>query len=244
MKYCIVDERLPADCESALLAQGVKIIKLAPLRTVAGAVSSHTDIILFRHGGNIICPKRYLCENPDTARQIYSLSSFINIKESPECPEGAYPHDAVFNALVIGKYLFAKCDSVCRDILDYADSAGLTVINVKQGYPACTVLAVGDDAAITSDLGMARILDKLGIDTLTVSEDASVLLPPYKNGFIGGCGGALGDDIYFAGNLFSHKDGQRIADFIESHGKRVKSLASEASWLCDLGGLFFYENNT
>ncbi|MBR2651210.1 MAG: hypothetical protein IKD45_06070 [Clostridia bacterium] len=243
MKYCIVDERLPAPCESALTEKGFGIIKLAPISALPSPIASHTDIILFKNKSNIICSERYLSENPEIRASLYGLSSFINIKECREYPFGEYPRDAIFNALTVGERLFARCESVCRDILEYAEEAGLSVINVKQGYPACTVLAIGEDAAITSDRGMARALIFAGVDTLLIDEDSAISLPPYKNGFIGGTAGRIGKDIYFAGNISALRDGENVTRFIESHGYVPHSLAPDASGLCDLGGLFFYEDN-
>ncbi len=249
MKICLCDERLPTACRATLEKEGFTTLPLPGVRGVEAAISSHTDIVLFRHKDRIIIPRSYADENAALTEKIQAVFGELNVIRSNAAPYGTYPENACYNALVMGKLLFAKQDTVCRDILKYAAEAGLKTVNVKQGYPACTVLPVTDGAAITADRGMERELLAQGIRVLSVRDSECILLPPYKNGFIGGCAARLGDAIYFMGNLERHPDASRIKAFIEENGMRAVSLA-KGEYLYDVGGAVlsdsdaFPENST
>ena len=133
--------------------------------------------------------------------------------------------------------LFAKCDTASRTVLNLAESCGLTLVNVKQGYPACTVLALPSSFAITADPGMASALGNHGIRATRIEESESIKLPPYKNGFIGGTAGVLDGTVYFIGNLLSHPSGELIRDTLLSAGYSAVSLDESADSLFDLGGM-------
>ena len=120
---------------------------------------------------------------------------------------------------------------------ELAEQNGMDIVNVKQGYPACTVLALGSRLAITADKGMAHALSKNGIRTLIIEESEKIALPPYKNGFIGGAAGILGNTVYFIGNLFSHPSGEKIRDTLKNAGYEAVSLDSSEDSLFDLGGM-------
>ena len=44
------------------------------------------------------------------------------------------PHDVIFNALPLGKSIYARLDSVSKSILEIAAKDGYSTKNVKQGY--------------------------------------------------------------------------------------------------------------
>ena len=154
---------------------------------------------------------------------------------------GSYPNDAIFNALVIGKRLFCKTDSVSSDVLRLAEREGLEVIGVKQGYPACTTLAISDRAAVTSDKGMAKALEKSGISTLLIPESEKIKLPPYKNGFIGGAAGKFGDKIFFLGNVNALPYCDALLALMTDEGVSALSLDEESDSLLDLGGIILHK---
>jgi hypothetical protein len=194
---------------------------------------------MFRHGKTIITSAEYARENPSVFEKIREALPHFDIRLSSERFGKEYPHDAIFNALVIGDKIFCKTDSVCREILAYASEVGLKAVGVRQGYPACTALAISDTHAITSDEGMAKALRGEGIEVLTVHECDKILLPPYKNGFIGGTAGRLGKDIYFAGNPASLPYFDKIEAFAKAADVNLLTLNEESDNLTDLGGLAF-----
>ena len=98
-----------------------------------------------------------------------------------------------------------------------AKSMGLTFIDVPQGYARCSCLPVDETSIITADRGIIGPCRAAGLSVLEVTP-GHVLLPGYTYGFIGGCGGRVGDTIVFHGSLNQHPDGDAIRRFIEERG--------------------------
>ena len=235
MKLCFVDERLSAECERALSDEGCTVVRIPPLAAVTPAIASHTDISCFKCNNRIFVPKS---RSEQFSAALYEGCDTVVIPCGTE-PRSPYPTDTPYNALVIGRHLFARIDGLCPEIKEYIAECGITAVNVKQGYAACTVLPVGDGAAITADKGMQKVLSECGIEVLLIRDDATIKLPPYSNGFIGGAATALGRKIFFFGNLDAIADAKCIREFIIAHGYTPISLDESADALYDLGGAVF-----
>ena len=240
-KYIIVDGRISKDSLRSLEALGFSPILLPKSDSLPEPLSSHTDMVLFHHGRTLISTAEYMERHPSLFRKIKEALPHFDIRISEEKLGKSYPFDAILNALVIGDKIFCKTDSVCREILSYAKEVGLRVINVRQGYPACTVLPISDSFAITSDMGMRDAMISEGIRVLTVPECDKILLPPYKNGFIGGSAGKDGEKIYFAGNPKALPYFNIMEEFAVEAGVALITLDAEFCGLTDLGGLAFCE---
>ena len=65
--------------------------------------------------------------------------------------------------LTVGKRIFCREKTVAPEVLDIAANCGYEIINVNQGYPACTVLPLGEHHALTADEGMYRAMENCGI---------------------------------------------------------------------------------
>lgn len=244
MKYVIFDERLPRECVNSLRKLGFNTLSLPPVSGVCSPISSHTDIVLFRYGRSIVLSHKYAEENPLTLARLRGCLTGFEFIFTDDVHGGEYPSDAIFNALVMKNRIFCKKSSISGAVISLAEKYGARIIDTKQGYPACTVLAIGQRHAITSDRGMAKKLISEDIDVLTVPETERILLKPYKNGFIGGCAGVFGDTVYFIGNLRAHPQSEDIQSFICDAGFRAVSLMPRAECLFDLGGLCFCEQHT
>ena len=230
--FVLVDERISEKCVCSLVAEGFNPIKLPAVPSLPSAIASHTDIIAFKLKNKIFLSKAYFNAFFDVLSPLESEILCLT-----ECSQGInYPLDAIFNGLVMGDKLFCKRDSFSKEIIASAEALGIKTISVKQGYPACTVLKISENAAITADRGMANVLKNEGISVLEI-ENGDVSLPPYEYGFIGGAGGVSEDTIYFFGDIHTHRDSKRIIEFIAENGKRVRSLSDEP--LVDLGGMIF-----
>ena len=235
MKCAIVDERISEKCKRALLIRGFYIIKLPAAKNLGEAVKSHPDMIMFRHGNRIITSAEYCEDYSYIFSDLREYSEGTSFTFTADEMEKEYPKDAVFNALVIGERLFAKCDTVSPAVLEYARSSGLETVHVNQGYPACTTLAFGG-SAITADRGMARTLKESGIRVTEIS-NGGISLPPYEYGFIGGASGVFGNTVYFLGNIDTHPDSELIKYAIRYEGYDYISLSDEP--LADLGRIIF-----
>ena len=235
MKIVIASNKISPKCERALTLRGFKVIALPPDLSLGEAVSSHPDTILFRADNEIITTADYC----DCASYIFSdLREYcreVKISFSSETRGKKYPRDCIMNALVVGKRIFAKSDTLSEAVREFAERRGYEIIHVNQGYPACTVLSFGD-SAITADCGMSRALSGAGIKVTEISQ-GHIALSGCEYGFIGGASGVFGREVYFLGDIMSHPDGEAICRAVTNAGFTPISLSDEP--LCDLGGLIF-----
>ena len=124
--------------------------------------------------------------------------------------------------------------------MEYAKAAGLEINNTKQGYPACTTLALSNSSAISADEGMARVLSQNGIN-VTLINNGDISLPPYEYGFIGGASGVYRDKLYFIGDYKLHRDAEKIENSIKEVNLTPLSLG--AFPLLDLGRIIFIDSD-
>ena len=217
MTVAIVDGRIGSAVRENLFAEGFCIFELPRCARLPDAVASHPDMLMIRLGDELIVEGGFYEENRELFDCLSEILSSINIKPTHSRVEDKYPHDCILNALRIDKRLFVKSDSVSREVLAAADRIGLKTVSVRQGYPACTVLALGSTHAITADRGMAKALSREGIEVLLI-ENGDVSLPPHEYGFIGGAAGVFGNKVYFLGDLKTHRHGDKIRRFCEGAG--------------------------
>ena len=168
-------------------------------------------------------------------REYYRRLSFIFVSETPT---SVYPGDCGLNALRIGNKIYARMKSLAETVKKTAIKENAELKDVKQGYPACSVLKLTDKAAITSDRGMAKTLSEDGVEVLLIQE-GYISLPPHQYGFIGGASFVYSNTVYFFGDLKSHPDNDKILSFVEGLGLRAVSLGEGA--LLDLGGALVFE---
>jgi hypothetical protein len=234
--YALVDCRISEKCKRELSRCGFSVISLPPMKGLPSPIASHTDILTFYIDKTLFISEKYAEEHPEIYEMQKRELTGIDIRTTKEYQKEVYPTDALFNGLVLGNHLFCRRDSFSREIIEFAESRGYTTVNVKQGYPACTVLKISENAAITADRGMAKALSDNGI-TVTLIENGSISLPPYEYGFIGGAGAAFGDKVYFLGDITSHPSYCKISDAISKCSKHPHFLSDEG--LADLGGITF-----
>lgn len=233
MNILIVDERIDEKCERALIKEGFFLLKLPCDVRLGKAVGSHPDTLLFYSDGQIITTAEYAEDALYFFTDIREYSPSTRLRFTDEKRGAEYPTDCIMNALVIGKRIFGRTDSLSAAIREYAECQGYELIHTRQGYPACSVLAFGN-AAITADEGLALLLEKNGVRVTRISA-GGISLPPHQYGFIGGASGVVGDKIYFFGNIDTHPDGERICEAIRREGFTPISLSDGE--LVDLGGI-------
>ncbi len=237
MKCAVVDQRISADCERGLLKRGFRLIKLPSADFLSKPLCSHPDMLMFYHGEKIITSAEYCNIAPYVFSDIREYSPKTEILFTADAQSPVYPNDALFNALVINGKLIAKTDTLSPSVLEYARSCDMEIINVKQGYPACTTLGFGK-SAITADKGMAKALSGHGINA-TLIKEGFVKLPPYEYGFIGGCAGIYGKEVYFCGDICRHPDKDIIEAALQKEGLCAVSLSNEE--LHDVGRIIFLD---
>ena len=229
----IVDERISEKMKRRLQFF-TEVITLPKSCDLGDAVCSHPDMLMFTHKNRIITNADYCEAHPWIFSDIREYAN-CEFTVTSEKFEKKYPHDAIFNALVVDNYIFYKEDSVSYAVKEYAMKVGLTPVGVNQGYPACTTLAFAK-SAITADPGMAKALSSVGIK-VTLIRNGDISLPPYEYGFIGGASGVDGERVYFYGDPAAHPSGDEIRCFIEDGGGEVIPLSDGP--LCDFGKILF-----
>lgn len=240
IKIAFTDIRLPKKAVAFLASLGFKTITLPPFSKLGEAVASHADMLIHLSENTVFSFADYYDEYPSVFDSLYGLISKSGASFSFLSDEVAekYPLDAGLNVLVIGKTVYARTKSASASLLEHYREKNYKIVDVKQGYPACTVMKIGESAAVTSDAGMARALSNEGIKTLLI-EVGGIALPPYEYGFIGGCAGCFDDKIYFAGCIEDHPAYNLIKDFAENEGYTLVSLGDFP--LFDVGGILLAE---
>ena len=238
MTLAIVDCRISESCERGLEKRGFHVIRMPANERLGEAVSSHPDMLMLSHGKHIITNAAYCDTGAYAFTEIRELCPDVSIRFADDEMMAKYPHDAIYNALIMGDKIFCREATVSPAVLEYAEDHGLKVINVNQGYPACTVLALSDTSAITADEGMARVLRQSGI-SVTVIRNGDISLPPYEYDFIGGAAGVHNGHAYFLGNLDTHRDADAIKAACDLAKVSPVSLSDEE--LVDLGRIIFIE---
>ena len=235
MKIAIVDERISDACACSLEKYGFWLIRIKKYSRLGEGVYSHPDMIMFAHGKTIITSADYCEEYPYIFSDIREFLPEVSITFTSDIQGHDYPRDAIFNALTVENKIFLKADSISPSVIDYAKKASLKQVNVRLGYPACSVLSFGN-SAITADEGMARALENEGVN-VTLLRAGGISLPPFEYGFIGGACGVFEDRVYFLGDYKTHPDKDLIEKAIKEENYTPVSLSSEP--LCDLGRIIF-----
>lgn len=236
MKRVIVDHRIPESAYRALMLSGFTPISLPTCKYLPEAISSHPDTLIFKLGNTIITYADYCEEASYVFSDIREWCPDITVRACSDTPGNIYPNDCSLNALRIGKYLFLRKESISSSVLSLAEAEGLSVVNVKQGYSACSTLALGEGAAITADCGMARAMRECGIKVYEI-EEGHISLPPHEYGFIGGAGGVCDDKIYFYGDYRTHPSAEIIKRAADDLSYKIVPLSD--SMLSDFGGMIF-----
>lgn len=242
IKIAITDSRIDRESERNLMLHGYRVLTLPPFSRLSEAVASHPDMLIKKIGNEYISYADY-CEEASyifTDLSLWTVNTGVRLSFTADEILPTYPNDVALNALEIGGKIFCRVESASEAMLKSAYAAGLEVINVNQGYPACTVLKLNEEAAITADKGMAKILADHGI-RVTLIEQGSISLPPHEYGFIGGCAEAHDGKLFFFGDPIHHPDRDKIAHAAEAEGLKIIPLSPLG--LRDLGGIIFVEGN-
>ncbi|MBQ4509861.1 MAG: hypothetical protein II984_03980 [Clostridia bacterium] len=179
-------------------ATGIKTFPLMPYNKLDLPVSSHADMLICVIDKNVFCYSDYYNESKSIFDEIEKLGYKI-IKVNHQC-DIKYPHDIGLNALVIGKKIFCKRNYIAKEIIEYGEANGYKIINVNQGYSACSTFIIDENSVITSDLGMQKAFQNEGINTIIVPNN-NIILDGYNCGFVGGCGCILDNNAYFFGSI-------------------------------------------
>ncbi|MBQ6877739.1 MAG: hypothetical protein IJO22_04995 [Oscillospiraceae bacterium] len=218
------------DVISALQSAKIAVVPVESNPELPTGIASHADLQILHLGGNSVltasCSKKSI--------EMLEIMGF-DIKRTENELDFSYPEDCLINAEIIGRNIIVNPDIIDRKILEFAEENNYNIIGVKQGYAKCSVLAVCEDAVITADPGIAKILQQKEIEVLKIKE-GGIYLRGYDTGFIGGCGGMVEEKILgTSGSLKSIKDYENIKDFLRNRNIYAENLGGKT--LRDIGGI-------
>ncbi|MBE6820549.1 MAG: hypothetical protein E7516_05815 [Ruminococcaceae bacterium] len=206
---------------------GIEILEIKKNSKLPEPVCSHADIQILHMGNNCIFCYEHLF--------LGEFEEKFNFTDIHEKAGNKYPDDVRLNCTIIGNKLICNPKTVSRKILEYADSCGLTVINVNQGYSRCSICVVNENTIITDDRSIFAAAGNFFNDTQFISK-GSIGLNGYGYGFIGGCCGKIDKNkIAFNGAIESHNDYKVIIDCLERNNTECIEL--NRNRLYDIGGI-------
>lgn len=224
----IVDGRSPISTFENLSYYG-QVHKFSSQGITYEAISGHPDIFIFSDGDLLIlapnCPQ-------NTIQTLRNLD--INFQFGNTPIDSSLKNSTPYNILCTSSHYIHKkgfTDKFVCKIINHK-----TFINVPQSYTRCSCIALSDHHFITSDKGIENILRGLKFDVFFFPPD-KIRLPPYPNGFIGGCCGIWENKLFFNGNPILHEKGEELLYFIESIGYEIIILHD--NFLYDGGGIIF-----
>jgi hypothetical protein len=227
----ILDGRTPITISNSLEKMGIHVVRTTCCKELYPAISYHPDIQL--HPINekeiVIAPNVY--DNMEKALTQLGLSV---IKGSTDLKSN-YPHNVAYNVARISNFAIHCFKYTDPNLLKLLKQEDVEFIDVKQGYSKCSICIINERAIITADQGIAKAVEKNGIEALLVSP-GYILLPGLSYGFIGGASGLLGrDQLAFSGNLSHHPDYVRIIKFLDEQKMNPIFLSHED--LIDIGSM-------
>lgn len=229
MRKYILASSLKDSSASKLNELGYEIINFLGNPNLDKRIAHHADLSFFVFGRDIFIAH----EMAHLKDKLDAIGYNIFVETS--VTEKLYPADVKLNCVAFGEYFMCNVDTVSQNVLSFMMKKGKTVINVRQGYTKCSVIPVGDNAIITDDEAICRKCRDYSIDVLKIKK-GNVVLDGFDYGFIGGTAGELCNGIIaFNGDMFSHPDGEKMAEFIKKHNKTHLSLAEGE--LVDVGSL-------
>ena len=212
-------------------AAGIEVVPLKPYFRLDLPVASHADMLFSVVDNKIFCYKDYTNENnllstlESSGKEIVFVSNIC---------DPTYPKDVSLNVLWIGETLICNVKSVAKEILKYAKEKGYEIVDVKQGYAACSTLVLNKNCAITTDKTILCALESVGKRALLISSNG-ISLEGYNCGFIGGASGILGDTVFVFGQIDTLAHANDILEFCKSENIVIKSISSGG--VCDFGGI-------
>ena len=232
-KLCLCSSLLPEKAVRKLKSE-FRVILLPPDHRIAEPVRCHPDMICSVLDRTIFFHRSYAEAHPDIIDAVIGESGLTPVLTAEERSD-IYPNDIALNAAVMRRRVLCSESHTSPALLTAARSSGRSVVNVKQGYAACSCIVCGE-SVITSDRGIAKALVNIGADCVYIDPEG-ILLPGYNGGFIGGSGGYADGKLYLTGTLSRLPDSAALRDFADQRGFETICLTDDP--LTDYGGLKF-----
>lgn len=228
LPLAIVDYRLPS--EAILRLQEYANIHHFNAKSLTfDAVDGHPDIFIFQADNQLVVAPN----TPHATIDILNKHSIPFHFGQKRVGFDVFSSTG-YNCLITNDLFFHKSGVSDSEILKLCGNR--EQINLPQPFTRCSLFSFGDNHFITSDRGIQKVLEVNKFSNCFV-DPSEILLPPYKNGFIGGCLGIYDKTVFLSGSINYLKDGLLLKNFIESKGYQLVELYNGA--VLDVGGLFF-----
>ena len=211
---------------------GVEALPLMPYSRLDNPVSSHADMLINIIEDRIFCYEDYYLENKSVFKRAEDIGYSI-VKCTPPA-SSSYPEDIGLNALVIGKKIFGNVKHLSKELASFANENGYELINVKQGYTACSTLVLNEKCVVTADVSIKKAMENENIEVIFI-DDSSIKLDGYNKGFIGGATGVVCDNICFFGDFNSLVGYENIREKINH--LNLKEISIMSGDVYDFGGI-------
>lgn len=230
--YAFTDYRITDEEILNLSKLNIEVIKIPKCNRVYEAINGHPDIQI-----NVLknSTNNKLIVHKDISEDFRNILEEKNIKYivSEKSLERSYPSDIILNALILKDYFIHTLAYTDENLFNSQISK--INVNVPQGYTKCSVLPINENALITSDKGIYKVLKEYDFDILLLPP-GDILLPSLDYGFIGGTGGMISNNrIAFFGELDCYKYGNEVKSFLTRHG--VSPIYLKKGKLIDRGSL-------
>lgn len=228
-KLVIVDARCSSKIFENLSAYAEEIFRFQTTEVTYVSISCHPDIFIFQEREELIIA-------PNAPQNLFKKLDELAIPyHYGESKVGKELHNSCFyNALATPTCFFHR--EGFTDSVVWASQESKKKIFLPQSYARCSLLAISEDAFITSDAGIHKELQKHSFASCYFSPE-DIKIETHRYGFLGGTCGLRQDKLFFLGNPLKHKDGKKLCDFIESYSLEIVSLSND--FLYDGGGVFF-----
>ena len=228
VKHCLIGSKYIEEINE-LKELDIECLTLNPNPLLEDEINNHADILSFNFGnGQVLLNNGSIGEAE--LKKIGIETVFYNSKIS-----SPYPNDIPLNVAFIGSQIICNRIFTAKEIIDFANRNNIEIINTKQGYSKCNLCVVNENAIITEDKGLARLLKNYQFDVLLISS-GYIYLSDSHYGFLGGASCKVSSDkMYFSGDLSSHRDYESIINFLDLYN--VKPIYNKSRRLTDFGGI-------
>ena len=239
----IADSRMPEEAKKNLKKLG-NVIFINPTSVTYNSISSHPDIFFFQKDDALIyapnAPKRIIKELKKRKIKLIEGKKEVGKK---------YPETVPYNAVGIGNLLIHNLKHTDETIL----SSYKNHINVNQGYTRCNLLALNENAFITSDVGIFNavnsqqttdnslyphesLVETYGRTSVLYIDPKQIKLEGQKNGFFPGCCGVWKNNLIVCGST-NLKEKAELDKFLKENNFNLIELYDGD--LIDVGSVFF-----
>ena len=239
----IADSRMPEEAKKNLKKLG-NVIFINPTSVTYNSISSHPDIFFFQKDDALIyapnAPKRIIKELKKRKIKLIEGKKEVGKK---------YPETVPYNAVGIGNLLIHNLKHTDETIL----SSYKNHINVNQGYTRCNLLALNENAFITSDVGIFNavnsqqttdnslyphesLVETYGRTSVLYIDPKQIKLEGQKNGFFPGCCGVWKNNLIVCGSTKNLKEKTELDKFLKDNNFNLIELYDGD--LIDVGSIF------